>query len=106
MQDGFPAHTSFLSKLNLQKICSYLKFWPTNSPDMNPIENLLGAMKRILKIYKISSKLLLLKVYFLILSFNNSNSPLVLNTVNGFVLSFKKRLIMCKSLGKINITFL
>ena len=56
MQDGAPAHTSVISSLFLQKRMSYIKLWPSNSPDLNPIEHLWGAIKRILKTKQISSK--------------------------------------------------
>ncbi len=86
MQDGAPAHTSFLSTLHLQKICSYLKFWPANSPDINPIENLWGAMKRILKTFKIDSKSDLIEKVLSIWELFPQDS------INRLVLSFSGRL--------------
>lgn len=33
-----------------------MKYWPTNCPDLSPIEHLWGALKRILKGQKFTSK--------------------------------------------------
>jgi hypothetical protein len=41
-KDGAPAHTASIAAPFLQKKCS-------NSPDLNPIEHLWGAMKSIIK---------------------------------------------------------
>ena len=86
MQDGAPAHTSFLSTLHLQKICSYRKFWPANSPGINHIENLWGAMKRILKTFKIDLKSDLIEKVLSIWELFPQDS------INRLVLSFSGRL--------------
>ena len=50
MQDGAPAHTARSVTQWLQDCqISYFKDWPGNSPDINPIENLWGLMKRQLR---------------------------------------------------------
>lgn len=56
MQDGAPAHTARITTSFLQKRMKFLKIWPANSPDLNPIEHLWGAMKRILKNKEIKTK--------------------------------------------------
>lgn len=55
MQDGAPAHKSHLTFLYLKKRLSFIKLWPPNSPDLNPIEHIWGAIKRILKGQKFTS---------------------------------------------------
>ena len=86
MQDGAPAHNSNLSELYLKKRCTFLKIWPANSPDLNPIEHLWGAMKRILKNQKFSTKEELEKKIFQIWE------SISMETINSLIDSFEGRL--------------
>lgn len=86
MQDGAPAHTAAATRLFLKKRCSYIAKWPANSPDLNPIEHLWGAIKRILKTMKINSKSELISaIYEIWNSFPQ-------DAIDRLVLSFKARL--------------
>ncbi|GFX00081.1 transposable element Tcb2 transposase [Trichonephila clavipes] len=46
MQDGAPCHTAWSIKAFLTKQNIPLLDWPSNSPDMNPIENVWELMER------------------------------------------------------------
>lgn len=86
VQDGASSHTSHNTALHLKKICSYLKVWPSNSPDLNPIEHLWGAMKRILKTMKINSKAELIQKVLEIWD------AFPMDSINSLVTSFHGRL--------------
>lgn len=46
MQDNAPAHTAKVVKDFLDRERVSVLTWPANSPDLNPIENIWGLMKR------------------------------------------------------------
>lgn len=87
MQDGAPAHKSNNTSLYLQKRFSFIGCWPANSPDLNPIEHLWGAMKKIIQSTEITSKDHLKQIIFD--TWNNFPQE----AINRLVRSFHARLL-------------
>ncbi|GFT70056.1 uncharacterized protein TNCV_4690041 [Trichonephila clavipes] len=56
MQDGAPCHTARSIKAFLAEQNILLLDWPSNSPDMNPIENIWELMKREVAKHVITNK--------------------------------------------------
>jgi len=86
MQDGASCHTSVDSKVWLSSRCRFISKWPANSPDLNPIENLWGCMKKAVSIIKPVSiddlRGVIKQVW--------DNYPM--NSINNLVKSFLQRL--------------
>jgi transposase len=56
MQDGAPCHTAKACKAYLEQAGIVTLEWPGNSPDLNPIENIWGLVKRQLATMTITNK--------------------------------------------------
>jgi len=55
VQDGATSHWTSAVFQDLAQQCNVFPVWPPNSPDLNPIESLWGALKRIVKRSQITS---------------------------------------------------
>ena len=84
-QDNDPKHTSNIAKQFINNKVSRLLKWPSNSPDVNPIENLWSIVKR--KVEKRKPKNIDELELFLCEEFKNVD----VNIVAKIVMSMKKR---------------
>ena len=94
-QDGATCHTTAGSISYISKKAKTIYGWPSNSPDLSPIENLWAIMKDKLEDETIHPKnredlkKLLLKIY----------DEIEYETINSLINSFKYRLKMCLDVG-------
>lgn len=93
VQDGAPAHTSESSISQLYDVCNVLPFWPPNSCDLNPIEMLWGAMKRILKTKTIKTKKELIETVYELWD------TIPQTTIDAICISFERRLELLERVG-------
>ena len=86
MQDGARSHTSHDTQNWLATKCKYIQKWPANSPDLNPIETLWGAMKKAVNSIKPKTvedlKIIIQKVW----------DDFPQSKINDLVMSFYQRL--------------
>ena len=86
MQDGACCHTSSDTLNWLKTKCRIITKWPANSPDLNPIENLWGCMKKAVSLIKPSS----LDELHDVIQQVWDNFPM--SSINNLVMSFLQRL--------------
>jgi transposase len=84
-QDNDPKHRSNICRQFIQDNVPELLDWPSNSPDVNPIENIWSIVKR--KVEKRKPKNIDELELFLVEEFKNTD----INVVNNCVMSMKKR---------------
>lgn len=93
MQDGARSHTSKETIRWLQKRMNVLLNWPSNSPDLNPIEHLWAIMKRRLRQLNITKKEDLIENIYRIWD------EIPMEHINNLVLSFVSRCKICIALN-------
>jgi hypothetical protein len=88
VQDGASCHTSTRSLDALFEICNVFPQWPPNSPDLNPIECLWGAIKRQLRWNGIQTREEAIEII------QRAWSEFEQSSIDALVLSFANRIQM------------
>ena len=86
MQDGATCHTAKTTIDWLKTQLKYITKWPANSPDLNPIENLWGCMKKAIHTFQPETLTELKQVVFAV--WDNIDQ----SVIDHLVLSFYQRL--------------
>ena len=87
-QDGASAHTAKVSVRNARSLFNLLDHWPSGSPDLNPIENIWGIMKKSIGVLNPKSEIELKTII------NNIWENLSLDMITNCVSSFRRRLVL------------
>ena len=86
VQDGATAHTAQVTRDYLSDYCNVIPNWPSGSPDLNPIENLWGIMKKDVEDYQPKTKDDLIETIF------RTWESITQETINNLINSMTTRL--------------